>query len=698
MAKKTPRAEAPQDGTDPPGAGPAASAEASLTVDAQLAREIEAVRALQGGLTRAQFAAAAGLAGDHAVAALEDPSKKKAAQTSQIRAVLRYLRDQETAAGPEEETVARVRDARGRIETLLLTGRTGVARVLERWMWERGQDAFVEHLGMSRSTLNNWRSGKEFPEYPDLIALAERQGHDLTSADDAWTAEMRRGWLESFEARGAERGIPQPIVLFEAAVQLSGRRYTRPVLMALGIEKEQTVSLERHRYAPYAALSAEALRLVEETFPRRVETWRRNWAEQAEAERAGSFAEALRAFKERSGVPWPAVAAVFGQDVGKMRTAVHFMVRDGTIKPGISMAGIIRVLAKFDEPAAARLEQHYLRERSMVHRRNRGIAGGTLPQRELFGLTAADLTDRTGYTAQELTNRECADAPATGAEDWARETEELMGEIRELGEQRLAAARVAWNAFHRPATVKQALQSLTVVAHKGTLGLLGDEHVVAALEADWKGDGERVVTTAGRQKDDIERMARGSDVPSWPVLCILVREGGRHLDMETSDALLSDWRTQEAAKQEAALPEATGPATRARGNGRRMARVLGMLLEEGAPSLKLFFGTDTDSATRFEDVRGRLAAGAPVGDDEIAGTMQTVLARFGALPGASLPRGQRVFLESLAHAAGDHLMAFIAWIDEMGNVPEEGIDALHLPGLLPAELEEIKRERRRHGA
>jgi transcriptional regulator with XRE-family HTH domain len=498
-----------------------------------LAGTIVKIRAEVLGMTRLEFARRSGISRG----TLRDLELGIHTPTRRILQRFVTFCEQNAVAAPHLETLqqhyAGVGDTIGELIARLEL-RAGSPRELAR------------RVGISPTTLWEYRRGN----FPLPLALLRQ----LCQAVDDDPAPAEALWFKTERQRLLDRGYPDALAEFWALCARAG--HAERHLLALGLP---TPTVRRLRYLELPAW--EEVQRVARLLCRdesELTSLKRLWQvghQGSNGRPRDAFGPRIRQLRSQRGISRRQLADLFGIGGKKPARIIKYIEEDGFYSTQAYPAGLVALLvpspAERDEILAL-----WRARRTLFHRRHRPEMRIDLRlARELYGLEPRAMEAILGYSNLEYQRIERGVSPLL---DSARER--IVQAIHAAGEVRIQALlrkrqqnEEAGRAWEAPQTLG-ALVTLLAQREGGFIPLMR-RLKQAGLKGLWIGR--------------LRAIARGSEVPAWPILEKIAEACGV-LDLTE---VKRDWRERFRARLEASCPSPLGVDLR-------------LLIAEAVPTLR----------------------------------------------------------------------------------------------------------------
>lgn len=500
-----------------------------------LARALVSIRAEALGMTRLEFSRRSGISRG----TLRDLELGIHTPTRRImRRFVSYCRKHEVAV----ELLTQVED-------LYAGAGTTLEQLIARLELAAGSPReLARRVGISATTLWEYRRGN-FPLPATLLRrLCQAVGEDAAAAEALWYQAER--------ARFAARGYPPALAEFWALCARAG--HCESQLLALGLS---TPTVRRLRYLELpcwdeVAKVGQALCRDRRELAALQEAWERDREHQVRRTRT-CFGLRLQKLRKQQGISRRELADLFEIGGKKPARIIKYIEEDGFYSAQAYPAGLVALLAPA-EPERERLLDLWQARRRFFHCRRRPEMHIDLRlARELYGFEPRDMESILGYSNLEYQRIERGVQPVLEA---ARQR--ILEAIHAAGQRRIAqllehrqtrlAAQTAWQA---PPTTP-ALISLLAEREGGLIPLMRCLRR-AGLKGLWVGR--------------LRALARGTHVPSWPVVERIALACG----VQELAELRRDWRERFRAQLERKCASPLGIDLR-------------LLIAETAPTLRAF--------------------------------------------------------------------------------------------------------------
>jgi transcriptional regulator with XRE-family HTH domain len=389
----------------------------------------------------------------------------------------------------------------------------------------------ARRVGISPATLWEYRRGN-FPLPVGLLRqLCEAVGEDFAAAEVLWYQAERQRFLE----RGYSEALAEFWVLC-ARAGLAERH-----LLNLGMNM---AAVRRLRYLELpaweeVAKTAQTLCRNEDELQHLQQLWERNVREK-QPQHSPGFGTRLQKLRKQRGMSRRELADLFGIGGKKPARIIKYIEDDGFYSAQAYPAGLAALLTP-DPAEQARLLKLWQERRRQFHRRHRPEMHVDLRlARELYGFDLREMEPILGYTSQEYQRIERG---VTSMQDtaYARILEAIhragRRRVENLLQQRSAreAERAAWRS---PTSVADLITRLA----KREGGLIPLARLVrkAGLKGLWT--------------DRLRAIAKGQEIPSWPVL----EQIGKACGVSDLSEVRHDWITRYRAQLQKQLSSPLG--------------------------------------------------------------------------------------------------------------------------------------------
>lgn len=406
----------------------------------------------------------------------------------------------------------------------------------------------ARRVRISATTLWEYRRGN----FPLPLALLQRLCH-VVGEDPGAAATL---WYQVERERLAARGYPPALAEFWALCARAG--YCESRLLTLGLN---TATVRRLRYLELPAWDAMA-KIARVLCRNRQELcslqdlWECDRAHQQQRMQT-SFGLRVQKLRKRQGISRREIADLFGIGGKKPARIIKYIEEDGFYSTQAYPAGLAAVLAS-SASERERLLDLWQARRSSFHRRRRPEMHIDLRlARERYGFEPRDMEAILGYSNLEYQRIERGVQPVLDA---ARER--ILQAIHAAGQKRVEqllehrrqglVERTAW----RTPPSAPALVALLAEREGGLIPLMRCLKR-AGLKGLWVGR--------------LRALARGTHVPSWPVLERIARACG----IQELTEVRRDWRERFRAQLEQKCPSPLGIDLR-------------LLIAEAYPTLRSF--------------------------------------------------------------------------------------------------------------
>jgi transcriptional regulator with XRE-family HTH domain len=375
----------------------------------------------------------------------------------------------------------------------------------------------ARRAGLSPATLWEYRRGNFPLPLSILRRLCEVTGEDAKPAENLW--------FHTEQQRLRARGYPAALAQFWALCARAGR--TDKDLPALGLS---TAALRRLRYLELPAWSqvvvtAKKLCRTEDELRELQRLWDKDQQSQEHA-LPDPFGAALQQLRQQREISRREITDLFGVRGKKPARLLQAIEEEGCYSARAYPAGLVALLAKTADDQA-RLLKLWEERRARFHCRHRPETRIDLRlAREQYGFEHRDMEPILGYTGLEYQRLERGVGPLA---DTARER--ILQAVNRAGQRRVelllqkrdarSIERAAWRA---PATVRALITRLADRAG----GLLPLRRCL------------RRAGVTGFGIPWLRAVARGEEVPAWPVLERIASSCGV-IDLS---AARRDWREQ----------------------------------------------------------------------------------------------------------------------------------------------------------
>jgi transcriptional regulator with XRE-family HTH domain len=472
-----------------------------------LARALVTFRAGVLGMTRIEFARRSGI-GRGTLRDLELGLHRPVRRT--LQRFVDFCRQAGVAGGDLEEL------------RRLYTGQgDGLGPLIARLQLLAGSSVeLARRVGISAATLWEYRRGNYPLPLAMLRALCQAVGEPCAPAEKLWHETERQRLLG--------RGYPPALAAFWALCARGG--YAEKHLSGLGLNM---AALRRLRYMELPAWKdvsgvARALCRSEEERLDLERLWLRT--EPGRRQPADGFGPLLLQMRKQKGLERREVADLFGVGGKKPAQVIQAIEEDGCYSARAYPAGLAALLAGNTEQQV-RLLELWMERRKRFHRRRRPETRTDFRlARELYGFEHGDMEAVLGYAPLDYQKIERGVAPLSEAGHGR-----ILAAIHQAGRRRIEAllrkkdARDAERAAWRfPKSVP------TLVAH-----LAEREGGIVPLS--------RCLCRAGVKgfwPDRLRAIARGQEVPAWPLL----ERVGRACEVPDLSEVKRHWREQYRAR------------------------------------------------------------------------------------------------------------------------------------------------------
>lgn len=396
----------------------------------------------------------------------------------------------------------------------------GLRELLGRLELRVGSPAeLARRAALSPATLWEYRRGN----FPLPLSILRR----LCSVAGLSSGPAEQLWFDAERQRLRARGYPPALAEFWALCARAG--YTEKHLPALGVS---TAALRRLRYLelpPWSEVTAAAQAICRSDVESRElqRLWHKDQPAEQQPEPFGALLFRLRTAK---GIGRREIADLFGVGGKKPARLIQSIEEEGCYSAQAYPAGLAALVADATSERT-RLLELWQQRRRRFHARHRPETRCDLRlARELYGFEHKDMEAILGYSALEYQRLERGVGPLA---DSARER--IQQAIHRAGERRVealllkrqarCAARAAWRS---PPTVRALIERLAQ-REGGILPLRRHlrQNGAAGFGAPW-----------------LRAVARGEEVPSWPLLQRIAAACG----VTELDAARRDWRDQYRAR------------------------------------------------------------------------------------------------------------------------------------------------------
>jgi transcriptional regulator with XRE-family HTH domain len=406
----------------------------------------------------------------------------------------------------------------------------------------------ARRVGISTSTLWEYRRGN-FPLPLALLKrLCEAVGEDPAPAESLWHAAQRRRFLD--------KGYPEAWAELCVLCARAGR--TDSYLLRLGVS---TAAFRRLRYLelpPWPAVAAAARRLCRDDaeWESLKSLWQRGRQQQRDR-LPDAFGMRLKELREQRGLTRRQIADLFGVGGKKPARIIKYIEEDGFFSMQAYPAGLAALLTADLKERDELLERWEERRRQFHCRRRPEMRADLRLARERYGFELKDAAALLGYTGPQYQRIERGVEPLL---DTARSR--IVHALEQAGRLRVEQLLQRWHHCVAEQDAWQAPASLP-----GMITLLARREGGLIPLARFLKEGD----VRGFSPARLRALAQGRDVPAW----FVVEQFGRACGVTDFTDVRRDWYDRYRARLQ-------------RQCGSPLGIELRLLIAEAAPSLRAF--------------------------------------------------------------------------------------------------------------